>query len=118
METLKTNGGRKSWAPLLTVICLALAPMIVFAHGGMEHVQGTVKAISDTSVTVTTTAGKSVDVALDAKTTYTRATKPVLKTDMKVGDRIVIHAAEVNEKLIAKTVELGTATTKAASATK
>ena len=28
-----------------------------------------------------------------------------------VGDRIVIHAVEVNEKLVAHTVEIGTATT-------
>jgi hypothetical protein len=32
---------------------------------------------------------------------------------VKVGDRIVIHAVEVNEKLVAHTVELGGVTTTA-----
>jgi hypothetical protein len=104
---------------LLALVCLALAPVIALAHGGLEHVQGKIKTIADASVTVTTTAGKVVVVGLDAKTTYTRDTKPVTKADMKVGDRVVIHAAEVDEKLIAKTVELGTAAaTKTAPATK
>jgi|SRR5690349_17281616 hypothetical protein len=96
---------------LLAVLALALLPTIVFAHGGEEHVRGTVTKISDTSLTVKTPAGKTVEVGFDAKTTYARAKLPIQKTDVKVGDRIVIHAVEVNEKLIAHTVEVGAATT-------
>src|SRR5579864_4398123 len=84
---------------LVTILALAL-PTIVSAHGGEEHVVGTVTKVSDTSVTVKTTAGKIVEVAFDAKTTtYARAKLPTQKSDVKVGDRIVIHAMEVNEKL-------------------
>ena len=99
---------------LLAVLALALLPTIVSAHGGEEHVIGTVTKVSDTSVTVKTTAGKLVEVGFDAKmTTFARAKMPSQKTDVKVGDRIVIHAVEVNEKLVAHTVELGGATTAA-----
>jgi Domain of unknown function (DUF5666) len=94
---------------ILAIVSLALLPAIATAHGGEEHVTGTVTAISDTSVTVKTTAGKTVEVAFDAKTTYTRAKQPIQKADIKAGDRIVIHAAEVNEKLVAHTVEIGKA---------
>jgi len=99
---------------LATALAITLLPAIVSAHGGEEHVIGTVTKVSDTSVTVKTTAGKMVEVGFDAKTTtYARAKMPVPKTDVKVGDRIVIHAVEVNEKLVAHTVELGApATTK------
>jgi len=70
-----------------------------------------VTKISDTSVTVKTTAGKTVEVGFDAKmTTYERAKQPIQKTDIKVGDRVVIHAMEVNEKMVAHSVEVGTAT--------
>ncbi len=51
--------------------------------------------------------GASDEVGFDAKTTFTRAKQTIAKTDIKVGDRIVIHAKEVNEKLIASTVEIG-----------
>ena len=98
---------------LATVLALALLPTIVSAHGGEEHVIGTVTKVSDTSVTVKTTAGKIVEVGFDAKTTYARAKLPTQKSDVKVGDRIVIHAVEVNEKLVAHTVELGAAITAA-----
>src|SRR5712671_2848978 len=98
---------------LVAVLALALIPAIVSAHGGEEHVVGTVTRVSDTSVTVKTTAGKIVEVGFDAKTTYARAKLPIQKSDVKVGDRIVIHAVEVSEKLVAHTVELGGATTAA-----
>jgi hypothetical protein len=95
---------------ILAIVSLALLPTIATAHGGEEHVTGTVTKISDTSVTVKTTAGKTVEVGFDAKTTYARAKQPIQKTEIKVGDRVVIHAMEMNEKLVAHTVEIGTAT--------
>jgi len=94
------------------LIALALTPMIALAHGGLEHVRGTVAKISDASVTVTTTAGKTVEVLLDAGTTYARADKPIQKSDLKVGDRVVIHAAEQGTTLTAHTVEVGVSTSK------
>ena len=114
MNTLSITTTRlKIQIALLAVLALALLPTIVSAHGGEEHVIGTVTKVSDSSVTVKTTAGKIVEVGFDAKTTYARAKMPTQKTDVKVGDRIVIHAVEVNEKLVAHTVELGGTTTAA-----
>lgn len=95
---------------ILAIVSLALLPTIAAAHGGEEHVTGTVTKISDTSVTVKTTAGKTVEVGFDPKTTYARAKQPIQKADIKAGDRIVIHAVEVNEKLVAHTVEIGPST--------
>ena len=111
MNTLSTITTRlKIQIAFVAVLALALLPAIVSAHGGEEHVVGTVTKVSDTSVTVKTTAGKIVEVGFDAKSTYTRAKLQIQKADVKVGDRIVIHAVEVNEKLVAHTVELGGAT--------
>ena len=113
MNTHTMNTTRlKIQVALLAVLSLALLPTIALAHGGEEHVTGTVTKISDTSVTVKTTAGKTVEVGFDAKmTTYERAKQPIQKSDIKVGDRVVIHAMEVNEKLVAHSVEVGTAKT-------
>jgi hypothetical protein len=114
MNTLSTITTRFKVQIALVAAALALLPTIVSAHGGEEHVIGTVTKVSDTSVTVKTTAGKIVEVGFDAKmTTYARAKVPTQKSDVKVGDRIVIHAMEVNEKLVAHTVELGAAVTAA-----
>src|SRR6202521_2284586 len=114
MNRYSTNTTKlKTHVAILAILSLALLPTIATAHGGEEHVIGTVTKVSDTSVTVKTTAGKIVEVGFDAKTTYARAKLPIQKSDVKVGDRIVIHAVEVNEKLVAHTVELGAAITAA-----
>ena len=109
-RTVMNTTKLKIQVALLAILSLALLPTIATAHGGEEHVTGTVTKISDTSVTIKTTAGKTVEVGFDAKmTTYARAKQPIQKTDIKVGDRVVIHAMEVNEKLVAHSVELGAA---------
>src|SRR5271165_2316682 len=95
-----------------TIISLAaflLAATFAFAHGNLEHVAGTVAKVSPDSVTVTTTTGKTVDVVLADKTTYSKADQPIQKTDIQVGDRVVIHAAREGGKLIAHTVAVGVA---------
>lgn len=111
MNTHSMNTTRlKVQVAVLAILSLALLPAIATAHGGEEHVIGVVTNVSDTSVTVKTTAGKTVEVGFDAKmTTYERAKQPIQKADIKVGDRIVIHAMEVNEKLVAHSVEIGAA---------
>jgi hypothetical protein len=70
----------------------------------MEHVQGIVAKVSDQSVTVTTAAGKLVEVMLDSETTYARAGKPMQKSDLSVGDHVLIHAMEKGTTLTAHTV--------------
>jgi hypothetical protein len=109
-HSMNTTTKLKIQVAILAIVSLALLPTIATAHGGEEHVTGTVTKILVTSVTVKTTAGKTVEVGFDAKTTYTRAKQAIQKTDIKVGDRIVIHAMEMNEKLVAHTVEIGAAT--------
>jgi len=57
--------------------------------------RGTVAKVSDQSITVTTTVGKTVEVLLDAETTYARADKPIgyfsavhtIAIDIPVGAR-------------------------------
>src|ERR1700693_1500421 len=95
---------------LAIAFVVALLPAVALAHGGFEHVMGTVSKISDASVTVTTAAGKSVDVALDAKTTYARATQALQRADLKVGDRVVIDAVKTGDKLAAHSIKIGGAT--------
>jgi hypothetical protein len=72
-HSLNTTTKLKIQVALLAIMSLALLPTIATAHGGEEHVTGTVTKISDTSVTVKTTAGTTVEVGFDTKTTYAHA---------------------------------------------
>jgi hypothetical protein len=99
---------------------LVLCAALVIAHGGLEHVMGTIAKVADASITVTGADGKPTDVIVDAKTTYARSGKAIRKTDLKLGEKVAIHAektgtAQTGFKLTAKTVEVGTPTATAAA---
>jgi len=105
------DGFRKG-AFALALFLLLTTVQAAFGHEGSEHVMGTVSKVSAQSVTVDTADKKTVEVGLTAKTTYTRDKKKVAASEMKVGDRVMIEAKEVNEKLVADSVQLGTSASK------
>ena len=82
-----------------------------FAHGGHDHVMGTVKAVDlkARTVEVETKDGKRVTVQIDDKTRYLRGTAEAKDTDVVVGVRVVIDAAAVDGKQLAKEIKLGPA---------
>ncbi len=81
---------------------------IVFAHGSEKHVMGKVTAISDHSITVETTSKQSVTVELSDKTKFEKSGATVTLKDLKVGDKVVIHADASGDKLVANEVHFGT----------
>jgi hypothetical protein len=87
-------------------LLFALSVMAV-AHGNEKHVMGTVTSISESSVTVETTAKKSVTVEVTDKTKFEKSTAAATMKDLKVGDRVVIHADVAGDKLIANEVQFG-----------
>ena len=97
------------YALVAATILVMLIAQAAIAHGGLEHVMGTVQSVSDNSITVKATDGKTVEVALDAKTTYAKNKQAVKLDGIKVGDRVVIHAEKSDTKLVAHTVEAGAA---------
>jgi hypothetical protein len=93
---------------LVLTICVALAATGALAHGGEEHVMGTVTKVTDKSIVVKTTAKEPVTVAVAATTKFIKSKATAKVTDLSVGDRVVIHAVEgADEKLVADTVEFG-----------
>ena len=82
------------------------------AHPGHEQkVLGTVTMVAADHVMVKTPDGKDTTVQINRDTRFLRSKKPMKASDLKVGMRIVIAAAtdEDDDKLIAKSIELGRA---------
>jgi hypothetical protein len=96
---------------LIAVLLLLLMPALMHAHGGMIHVMGTVTALTDTSITVETADKKTVQVGLTDATTFQNGSKPSAKKELKVGDRVVVHAVNVKGALQAHEVRFSEATT-------
>ncbi|MFT4111326.1 DUF5666 domain-containing protein [Silvibacterium sp.] len=76
----------------------------------MIHVIGVITTLTDKSVTVKTTDNKSVAVVLADTTTYEKNKTAAARSDLKVGDRVVIHAMKMSGALQAHTVEFSEVT--------
>jgi len=99
---------RKSVGAFIAMAVVMIGSAIAFAHNGIEHVMGTVTAVTDKSITVDTTQHKSVTVMVDASTTFTNKTDKGSLKDLKVGERVVINAKEgADHKLQAVSVKWG-----------
>jgi hypothetical protein len=93
---------------LVTVAILVFAAAPMFAHGGFDHVMGTVVKVADNVLTVKTAKG-NVDVKLDDKTELTLNNQKAQLTDLTPGARVVVDIPEGSKDKIAHSVKIGTA---------
>lgn len=90
------------WASLAL---LALGFQLM-AHGGFDHVIGTVVKVENNVLTVKTAKG-NVDVLLNDKTEITRNDQKALAGDMTPGTRVIVDIPEGSKDKIAHSVKLG-----------
>jgi hypothetical protein len=93
---------------LLGMAFLIASGTAAFAHGGFDHVIGTVAAVSGNVLTVKTTKG-NVDVKLDDKTEISKGDVKVQASDLKAGLRVVVDIPEGSKDKIAHSVKVGAA---------
>jgi Domain of unknown function (DUF5666) len=94
---------------IATALMLILSTFVL-AHGDLLHVMGTVTKIDAGSITVKTTTGEVKTVMVLPTTKFLRGSAAVTAQDVKVGDRVVIHAKPEGEMLHATEVKIGGAT--------
>ena len=96
---------KKIWNAGIAALILAGA---AFAHGGAEHVMGTAKAVSADSITVETAKKESITILITAKTEVKKSSVAAKIGDLKVGERVAVHAEKNKDgKLQAEEVEFG-----------
>jgi hypothetical protein len=94
----------------MAIIAFALTAAL-FAHGGFDHVIGTVVQASNTVLTVKTAKG-NVDVKLNDKTEISRNDQKIQAADLKPGTRVVVDIPEGSKDKIAASVKAGAAGSK------
>lgn len=99
----------KKLSSMLTsaLICALLLGTLAFAHGGMEHVVGTVTALTDQSITVKTRDGAIKTMEFDGATKFVKGDAAATVKDVRVGSRVVIHAQNHDNTLHAAEVQIG-----------
>jgi hypothetical protein len=95
-------------AALALAVVFAAVALPLFAHGGFDHVIGTVVKVADHVLTVKTAKG-NVDVKLDAKTELTKNGQAAQIVDLKPGVRVVVDIPEGSKDKIAHSVKIGVA---------
>jgi hypothetical protein len=90
------------------LFCTLLLSALAFAHGGMEHIMGTVTAITDHSLSVKTSNGAITAAEFDSETKFIKGGSPATVKDVQVGSRVVVHAHKRNNSLHAAEVKIGT----------
>jgi hypothetical protein len=104
-NTITTNhrsGG--TWLGLILIL-FALSNLLS-AHGGFDHVIGTVVKIDNQVLTVKTAKG-DVDVKLTDKTEITKSDQRAQAADLKPGTRVVVDVPEGSKDRIAHSVKVG-----------
>lgn len=91
----------------LSLILLVFAAQLG-AHGGFEHVIGTVVEVENGVLTVKTAKG-NVDVRLNDKTEITRNDQKAQIADLKPGTRVVVDVPEGSKDKVAHSVKVGVA---------
>lgn len=93
----------------VAVVALLFAlSVMALAHGKEKHVMGKVTSTSDHSITVEISSKTSVTVEVSDKTKFEKSGAPAALKDLKVGDKVVIHADVSGDKLVANEVHFGT----------
>ena len=88
------------------LILLAFS-LVTLGHGTDKHVLGTVTKITDSEITVQAQDGSSQVVKIAPDTSFVKSGASASIRDLKVGDRVVIHAKPVGSDLIAHEVRFG-----------
>jgi hypothetical protein len=103
-----------------TLTLLLAGTALIFAHGGFDHVNGTVVKLENNVLTVKTAKGDAA-VTLDAKTEITRDGKPAQAPELQPGVRVVVDIPEGRKTTgdktpkVAHSIKIGVASSHAAT---
>jgi len=98
---------RKDLTRTLIALFAVVAAPAVWAHGGQEHVMGTVSSASATELVVKTTAGAEKTVKLTADTKIEKDGELLTAADLQPGQRVVVHTRKQGDALTAVLIKTG-----------
>jgi uncharacterized protein DUF5666 len=98
---------RLSLPLICTLFCTLLLSALALAHGGMDHLMGTVTEITGHSLSVKTSDGAVTTVEFDSATKFTKGDDAATVKDVQVGSRVVIHGHKKDNSLHAAEVKIG-----------
>lgn len=102
-----TTNQRTLPCSVFAVSLILILSTMGLAHGDQQHVLGTVTKIETGSISVKTTTGEVKNVMIQPTTKFVKGAAAVTVQELKVGDRVVIHAKPEGNMLNATEVKIG-----------
>ncbi|MCA9470547.1 MAG: hypothetical protein MRJ96_10195 [Nitrospirales bacterium] len=102
------------WFSILILTLLILTPCILWAHGGHEHVLGTVTESTADHIVVTTPKGESVSILIGSETSFQQNGVETKDSRPQVGDRLVAEVRKDGGKFLAEDIRFATPKSKKA----
>lgn len=99
------NGALAFCLPVLLLIVSVSAP--AWAHGGYNHVKGTVVKVANGVVLTVNTGKANIDVKLDSHTDLTKNGQKAEIADLKPGARVIVDLPELGKDKPAHSVKIG-----------
>ncbi len=99
---------RSSWVIRCSklVIVVVLAATTVNAHRITSTMEGVVVEIRERILAITTSSGKRIETELDPKATFKRNSQTIGKSEVRLGDHVIVHARWRERKLVADAVQV------------
>ena len=94
---------------IVAVTVVLFFSALAFTHGNEQHLMGTVTKNEEGSISVKTKDGEVKDVMVMPSTKFVKGEAAASQKDVKVGDRVVIHAMPMGDMLHATEVKIGDA---------
>jgi hypothetical protein len=94
---------------IVAVSAALFVATLAWAHDNQQHVMGTVTRIEGSSISVKAPDGTEKTVMIVAGTTFVKEGAAAAQKDVKIGDRVVIHAMAMGNMLHATEVKIGAA---------
>jgi hypothetical protein len=93
---------------VITAVLLLVSAPLVRGHEGHSHkrIMGTVRKVENNRIVVRSTEGKTVSIRLTRDTEYSSTDSEADRSDLRVGDRVVVIAMGENSDLTADEVRL------------
>jgi hypothetical protein len=90
-----------------SLAALLAVPAALLAHGGHQHVMGTVTKADTETLEVKTKDGAVVTVSLTPDTKYLRGKEAAAAADLQEGMRVVVDTRKDGARTVAVEVKLG-----------
>ena len=91
----------------LIVLFVLIAGVLAVAHNGVEHIKGTVTAVSDKTITIKTADNQTKVVNFSEKTVFEKSKKSSTVKNLHVGDKVVVDYHDMSGMMHAVIVRFG-----------